>query len=73
MVLTVKLFGAFRAGRFDVAQLARPPGATVASVLDDLGLPRPAVGLVTVGGRVAHLEHPLEAGDTIAIFPGASA
>lgn len=69
MVLTVKLFASFCHGRFAVAQIDRPPGATVGSIVDALGLPRREIGTLMVSGRHADLEYrPLE-GETISIYP----
>ena len=69
MVLTVKLFEGFRRGRFAVAQIERPPGATLGSILDDLRIPRSEVGVLRVGGSEADLAYRPSAGETISIFP----
>jgi molybdopterin synthase sulfur carrier subunit len=69
MVLTVKLFATFREGRFDVAQLDRPEGATLGEVVDGLGIPRDEVGILMVRGRHAQLADRLSPGDTVSIFP----
>jgi molybdopterin converting factor small subunit len=69
MQLTVKLFATFREGRFEVAQLERPDGSTVASLLDDLAIPRAELGFVLVQGRHAELDHQPKAGATVSIFP----
>ncbi|HEY6001859.1 MAG TPA: MoaD/ThiS family protein [Anaeromyxobacter sp.] len=69
MVLTVKLFATFRKGRFDVAQLDPPEGATIGDVVDGLGIPRGEVGILMVSGRHAQLADRLSAGDTVSIFP----
>jgi sulfur-carrier protein len=69
MLLTVKLFATFRKGRFDVAQLDRPEGATIGDVVDGLGIPRDEVGILMVSGRHAQLADRLSAGDTLSIFP----
>jgi molybdopterin converting factor small subunit len=69
MQLTVKLFATFRQGRFEVAELERPDGSTVASLLDDLSIPRAELGFVLVQGRHAELDQRPPAGATVSIFP----
>jgi molybdopterin converting factor small subunit len=69
MKLTVKLFATYRQGRFDVAELERPEGTTVARLLEELELPIPELGFVLVRGRHAELSRALAAGDTVSIFP----
>jgi molybdopterin synthase sulfur carrier subunit len=69
MVLTVKLFAGFRSGRFAVAQIDRPSGATVGSIIDDLRIPRGQVGTLVVSGRQADLQYRPGPGETISIFP----
>jgi hypothetical protein len=69
MVVTVKLYGSFRVKRFDVAQIARAPGSTIASILEDLGLPRGAVGKVMVDDRLADLAYRPAEGETLAVWP----
>jgi molybdopterin converting factor small subunit len=69
MVVTVKLFATFRAGRFDVARFERPDGATVGEVVDGLGILRHEIGVVLVGGRHTDLAQALADGETVSIFP----
>jgi sulfur-carrier protein len=69
MLLTVKLFATFRKGRFEIAQVEKPDGATIGDVVDGLGIPRNEVGILMVAGRHAQLADALSAGDTVAIFP----
>ncbi len=69
MQLTVKLFATFRAGRFEVAQLDAPAGATVGSIVDGLGIARDEIGIVMVAGRHADLDQQPSPGDTVSIFP----
>jgi hypothetical protein len=69
VLLTVKLYGTFRQGRFDVAQIARAPGASIGAILQDLGLPRDGVGKVMVDDRVADLAYRPAEGETLAVWP----
>jgi len=69
MQLTVKLFATFRQGRFEIAELERPEGSTLGTLLDDLSIPRRELGFVLVQGRHAELEQVPPAGATVAIFP----
>jgi molybdopterin converting factor small subunit len=69
MTLKVKLFATFREGRFDVADLDVPPGATLGDLIDGLGIGREQVGILLVGGRHAELAHVPVAGETVSIFP----
>jgi molybdopterin converting factor small subunit len=69
MLLNVKLFATFREGRFEIAQLERPDGSTLGSLIDDLAVPRDEIGFVLVQCRHAELDYQPAAGDTVAIFP----
>ena len=69
MELTVKLFATFRRGRFDVARVEKPDGATIGEVVDGLGIARDEVGILMVSGRHAQLGDRLKPGDTVSIFP----
>jgi sulfur-carrier protein len=69
MELTVKLFATFRQGRFDVARVEKPDGATIGEVVDGLGIARDEVGILMVSGRHAQLSDRLEPGATLSIFP----
>jgi molybdopterin converting factor small subunit len=69
MQLTVKLFATFRQGRFEIAEMQRPEGSTLGSLLDDLSIPRPELGFVLVQGRHAELDLVPPGGATVAIFP----
>ncbi len=69
MQVTVKLFAAFREGRFEVAQLDCPPGTTVGGMADALGIARAEIGIVMVSGRHAELDRVPSPGETVSIFP----
>jgi sulfur-carrier protein len=69
VLLTVKLFATFRQGRFDVAQLELKDGTTVGNIVDEIGIPRSAIGILMVCGRHAELDHRPAPGDVVSIFP----
>jgi molybdopterin converting factor small subunit len=69
MLLTVKLFATLRNGRFEVSQLERPPGTTLASLVESLRIPPGEIGVLLVNGRHAELDHVPAAGQTVSIFP----
>jgi molybdopterin synthase sulfur carrier subunit len=69
MGVMIKLFATFQKGRFATQQRECPPGTTIATLVDELGIARAEIGVLLVGGRHADLEHVAAAGDTIAIFP----
>lgn len=69
MSVTVKLFATFQKGRFQVAPRACPPGTTLATLVDELAIPREEIGVLLVGGRHAELEHAPAPGDVVSIFP----
>ena len=69
MRLTVKLFATYREGRFEIAELERPDGSTVANLLDDLAIPRAELGFVLVQGRHVELDSQLIPNTTVSIFP----
>jgi molybdopterin converting factor small subunit len=69
MSVTVKLFATFQKGRFATEQRECPPGTTIASLVDALGIARAEIGVLLVGGRHVELEHVPVPGDSIAIFP----
>jgi molybdopterin synthase sulfur carrier subunit len=69
MVVTVKLFATFQEGRFDAASREYPAGTRLSDVVDELRLPREAIGVLLVNSRHAELERELAPGDVVAIFP----
>ena len=46
-----------------------PEGSTLANLVDDLALPREQVKVTFVNGRIRDLDHPLQPGDEVGIFP----
>ena len=69
MHITVKLFATFRNGRFKVSQQEYPGGTDCRTILGILGLTEEEIGIVLVNGRHAGLDHALQEGDTLALFP----
>jgi molybdopterin synthase sulfur carrier subunit len=63
----IQLPEGFRAGTPMEIQL--PHGSTLADLVDYLGLPREQVKVTFVNGRAQGLDHPLEPGDEVGIFP----
>ena len=68
MRITIKLFAAFRKGRFDAEVREVSPGTTVSDVVDLLRLPG-SIGILFVNSRHADLSQELADGDTLSIFP----
>ncbi len=69
MVVTVKLFATFQEGRFETATKEYAAGTRLSDVVDELRLPREAIGVLLVNSRHAELERELCQGDVLAIFP----
>ncbi|MBE0596381.1 MAG: MoaD/ThiS family protein [Desulfuromonadales bacterium] len=69
MIVNVKLFASFRAGRFDMAARDFPPGSKVGDVASELQLAEKEIGTILVNSKYAKLHSPLREGDTLALFP----
>lgn len=69
MHITVKLFASFRNERFKVAQQERPEGTDCRKIVLELGLTEEEIGIILVNSRHATLDHLLQDGDTLALFP----
>ena len=69
MQITVKLFAQFRNGRFIEQQRECEPHTKIASIVQELGIKEPEVGMVMLNGRHAELTSGLEEGARLAIFP----
>jgi len=78
MTVTLKLFATLSrhlpaGSERNLVRLEVPEGATIGSVLDDLGVSREAVHMVLVDGRHVPVEEidatPLEDGRTLAVWP----
>ena len=53
----------------EVKEVVLPAGATVRTLVDELGLPREDVKVVFVNGRARPLDWELAGGDEVGIFP----
>ncbi|MEW5984585.1 MAG: MoaD/ThiS family protein [Acidobacteriota bacterium] len=69
MQATVKLYLAFRVGRFTTADVDLLDPATVDHLIQRLAIPGDSVGLIMVNGRQGERDTPLSDGDTVALFP----
>jgi molybdopterin synthase sulfur carrier subunit len=74
ITVDVKLFATLRRARPDVPlgqpfPVALAEAATVADLINELGLPEEEVKLMFVNGRSCELDHVLSEGDEIGIFP----
>ncbi|WP_298433400.1 MoaD/ThiS family protein [Geobacter sp.] len=69
MNITVKLFATFRAGRFDIESRTYAEGTTVGDVVRELNLSEKELGIMLVNSRHVKLDHRLEEGDTLSLFP----
>jgi sulfur-carrier protein len=69
MRITVKLFAYFRDGRFKTAEREYPPGTTVGSIVDGLGISQDEVGVLMLNSRHCEFTSKPAEGDALAIFP----
>lgn len=69
MRVSVKLFAGFQQGRFVAGELDLPAGATVESVVDQLGIPVEEIGVMLVDGRHVGFERTMASGEVLAVFP----
>jgi molybdopterin converting factor small subunit len=69
MQITVKLFAQFRNGRFIEQQRECAPHSIVSSIVQELGIDEPEVGMIMVNNRHAELTSELQEGARLAIFP----
>ena len=69
MQITVKLFAQFRKGRFIEQQRECVPHTKVASIVHELGIEEPEVGMIMLNSRHAELTSELKEGASLAIFP----
>jgi molybdopterin converting factor small subunit len=71
MRVNVKLFAQYREGRFIQKKMELTEGATVADVIETVGLDlaRYPLGIVLVNGKHADITVALKEGDTLSLFP----
>ena len=69
MRVTVRLYASLREGHKGEEELEIPPGSTIASVIEILGVPDTAVTLSFINGRHASHETVLRQGDVVGLFP----
>lgn len=69
MQITVKLFAQFRRGRFVEQQRECPPHTKISSIVQELGINEPEVGLLMLNNRHAELSNELQEGARLSIFP----
>ena len=69
MIITVKLFATYRAGRFKVEERDYPAGTTCAAIAADVGLDPAGIGIILVNGRHAEADQQLQDHDVLALFP----
>jgi len=69
MHITVKLFAQFRKGRFIEQKQECAPHTLVSSIVHELGIEEPEVGMIMLNSRHAELTSELKEGACLAIFP----
>ena len=69
MKVEVKLFAAFRKGRFVQKQLEVPDDACLKDVLDHLDITAEEVSLPLINGVYSNVNDTISDGDVLSIFP----
>ncbi len=69
MLITIKLVGAFRLGRFKEEVREYRPGISIREIVDSLQLPEQILGIVLINGAHAEFEDILHEGDNLTILP----
>ena len=69
MQVEVRLFAAFRKGRFKTRAMDLADGTSLRDLLRELDIPEGKVTMPLVNGRHAELDTPLAADDVVAVFP----
>lgn len=69
MLITVKLFASFRAGRIPIETREYPTGTTVLDIVMEQGIPVAELGIIMVNSRHAKTDRELVEGDILALFP----
>lgn len=69
MQITVKLFATFRLGRFKESVMDFPKNTDCSKALAALDLKEEDIGVILVDGKHASMDHILEEGEVLALFP----
>lgn len=69
MMITIRLAGVFRTGRFNEASREYQVGTCVRKVVDDLCIPEKLLGIVLINSIHADMEAILHEGDTLCLLP----
>ena len=69
MQVQVRLFAAFRIGRFKEQMRDFPPGTSVRKVVEELGIDASQIGTVFVDSKYADLDQELHENAQLGIFP----
>ena len=69
MLVTIRLFASFQEGRFEQAPRELPARTRVGDVVDELEIPRDAIGVMLVNARHAMFDRELVEGDVLSVFP----
>ena len=66
---TVKLFASFRNGREKTYEFDLDQFSTGKEILDHLNIDSEEVAIYLINGKKSTLDHQIEEGDTVSIFP----
>lgn len=69
MKITLKLFATFRDNRFKVAEREYADNATIGTILEELGISEPELGVALINGRHVVPTDALVDGGTVSLFP----
>ena len=69
MTVTIELVGAFQLNRFKREVREYPPAITVRTIVNELHIPDPLLGIVLINEIHAGIEDMLHNGDTLCLLP----
>jgi molybdopterin synthase sulfur carrier subunit len=69
MDIEVRLFATLRQGRFGKKKLDFSEGSKVRDVVEQFRIAPEEISILLVNGQNAQLDHPLQAGDVVSLFP----
>ena len=69
MKVEVKLFAAFRKGRFIQQEMELPEGACLRDVLDSLNITAEEISLPLINGVYSSVQDSIREGDVLSLFP----